>query len=217
MNRIAAATFAVLFAAGAVIAAEPAKPATPATPAKPATPAVKAPEAKAEAKSIIETAKSTGKHNTLVAAIEAAGLADALSGKGPFTVFAPTDEAFAKLPKGTLEELLKPENKAKLADILKFHVIGDKVMAEQVLKMKESSKTLQGSTFKIEVKEGKVHIGTDPKAMALVTATDVKCSNGVIHVIDSVILPAAKAEKHEKHEKDHGGKPSTPSAPKKPN
>lgn len=137
---------------------------------------------------IVETAVSAGKFNTLVAAVKAAGLAEALSGPGPFTVFAPTDEAFAALPAGTVESLLKPENKETLAKILKFHVIQGEVKAEQVVKMQESSATLAGQTFAINVQDGKVKIGND-KAMANVVKTDIKATNGVIHVIDAVIMP----------------------------
>jgi uncharacterized surface protein with fasciclin (FAS1) repeats len=183
---------AVLAFAGLAIAAEPAKtPAAPAAPAKPAAPAA----TPAVTLDIVDTAAANKDFSTLVTAIKAAGLVDALKGKGPFTVFAPTNAAFEKLPKGTLESLLKPENKEKLGEILKFHVIPASVMAADVVKMggKESSKTLQGSSFMIEVKDGKVSIGSKDN-MAGVTATDIKTSNGVIHVIDAVILPPAKAE-----------------------
>jgi len=137
---------------------------------------------------IVETAVAAGDFNTLVAAVKAAGLAEALSGPGPFTVFAPTDAAFAKLPAGTVESLLKPENKDKLATILKYHVIQGEVLAADVVKMKESTATLAGQTFQIVVKDGAVKIGND-KSMAGVVKTDIKTTNGVIHVIDSVILP----------------------------
>jgi len=139
-------------------------------------------------KNILEVAGEAGSFSTLAAAIKAAGLTEALSGKGPFTVFAPTDEAFQKLPAGTLENLLKPENKEKLASILKFHVISGAVYADQVVKMTESTKTLQGQTFQIKVKDGKVTIGNSA-AMAGVTGTDVQAANGVIHVIDTVLMP----------------------------
>ncbi len=137
---------------------------------------------------IIDTAVEAGKFNTLAAAIQAAGLVEALKGDGPFTVFAPTDEAFAKLPEGTVETLLKPENIGQLQQILKFHVIAGDVRAEQVVGMTESSATLAGQTFRIKVKDGTVRIGND-KAMANVIATDVEATNGVIHVIDTVLLP----------------------------
>ncbi|MHC5538289.1 fasciclin domain-containing protein [Singulisphaera rosea] len=134
-------------------------------------------------KDIVDTAVAAGDFKTLAAALGAADLVDALKGKGPYTVFAPTDEAFAKLPKGTVESLLKPENKKKLTAILKYHVVSGKVMAKDVVKLK-SAKTLQGSSVKISVHDGKVKVGD-----AEVTKTDIKASNGVIHVIDSVILP----------------------------
>ncbi|HNB59042.1 MAG TPA: fasciclin domain-containing protein [Phycisphaerales bacterium] len=139
-------------------------------------------------KTIIQTAGEVGSFKTLLAAIDAAGLKSALEGTGPFTVMAPTDEAFAKLPPGTVENLLKPENKDKLAAILKFHVLPGRVYADQVVTMKESVKTLQGSTFMIKVQDGKVWIGND-KAMANVVTPDVEASNGVVHVIDTVIMP----------------------------
>jgi uncharacterized surface protein with fasciclin (FAS1) repeats len=141
-----------------------------------------------EQKNILEVAGNAGSFTTLTAAIKAAGLTDVLSGKGPFTVFAPTDEAFQKLPAGTLESLLKPENKEKLASILKFHVIPGAVYADQIVKMKESPKTVQGQTIQIEVKDGRVTIG-NATANAGVAATDVEASNGVIHVIDTVLMP----------------------------
>jgi uncharacterized surface protein with fasciclin (FAS1) repeats len=140
---------------------------------------------------VVDIALSNPDFSTLVTALKAADLVDALKGKGPFTVFAPTNAAFAKLPAGTVESLLKPENKAQLQEILKFHVIGAEVMAGDVVKLdgKDSPKTLQGQAFKITVKDGKVSIGND-KATANVVKTDIKASNGVIHVLDTVILPA---------------------------
>jgi uncharacterized surface protein with fasciclin (FAS1) repeats len=134
-------------------------------------------------KDIVDTAVAAGSFKTLAAALTAADLVDTLKGKGPFTVFAPTDEAFAKLPKGTLESLLKPENKKKLAGILTYHVVSGKVLAKDVVKLTEA-KTVQGSSVKIVVKDGKVTVDG-----ANVTATDIEASNGVIHVIDTVILP----------------------------
>ncbi len=139
-------------------------------------------------KNIIATATEASSFTTLLAAIDAAGLKAALEGDGPFTVFAPSDAAFAKLPAGTVENLLKPENKDQLISILKYHVISGRVFADQAVKMKESSKTLQGSTFNIKVKDGKVTIGNS-KAMAGVVSTDIESSNGVIHVIDTVLMP----------------------------
>ena len=136
----------------------------------------------ASAADIVDTAVA-GKFNTLVAAVKAAGLVDTLKGKGPFTVFAPTDEAFAKLPAGTLENLLKPENKEKLQQILKYHVVSGQVMAKDVMKM-HSAKTLEGGNLTIEAGIGGVMVN-----QAHVTKTDIAASNGVIHVVDSVLLP----------------------------
>jgi uncharacterized surface protein with fasciclin (FAS1) repeats len=132
---------------------------------------------------IVDTAVAAGNFKTLAAALGAADLVETLKGKGPFTVFAPTDEAFGKLPKGTVEELLKPENKGKLTAILTYHVVPGRVMAADVVKLSEA-KTVQGSKAKIRVTDGKVYVDD-----AQVTATDIKAGNGVIHVIDSVILP----------------------------
>lgn len=134
-----------------------------------------------ETASIIETAKAAGNFNTLLAAVEAADLKKALSGDGPFTVFAPTDEAFAALPEGTIEALLK--DKEKLASILTYHVVEGKVKANDVTKI-EKAQTLNGQSFAIMVKNDKVMIDN-----AEVIMTDIICSNGVIHVIDAVILP----------------------------
>jgi transforming growth factor-beta-induced protein len=115
--------------------------------------------------------------------LKAADLVDTLKGKGPFTVFAPTDEAFAKLPKGTVEDLLKPENKAKLISVLTYHVVPGKVTAVDVVKLSKA-KTVQGSEIQIKTTDGKLTVDG-----ANVTATDLKCQNGIIHVIDAVILP----------------------------
>jgi len=134
-------------------------------------------------KDIVDTAVAAGKFKTLAAALKAAGLVDTLKGDGPFTVFAPTDEAFAKLPEGTVESLLKPENKGKLVAILTYHVVPGKVTAADVVKLTEA-KTVQGGMVKIEVKDGKVKVDG-----ANVVKTDIAASNGVIHVIDAVILP----------------------------
>jgi len=139
--------------------------------------------AKAADKDIVDTAVAAGNFKTLAAALKAADLVTTLKGKGPFTVFAPTDEAFAKLPKGTLEDLLKPENKKKLAGILTYHVVSGKVMAADVVKLKKA-KTVQGSEVKIKVVDGKVMVDD-----ANVSKTDIPCANGVIHVIDAVMLP----------------------------
>ncbi|MFC1236289.1 fasciclin domain-containing protein [Vibrio sp. F74] len=134
-------------------------------------------------KDIVDVAVENGSFNTLVAAVQAAGLVDTLKSDGPFTVFAPTDEAFAKLPAGTVETLLKPENKDKLIAILTYHVVPGKVMAADVVKL-TSAKTVQGQKVTIKVMGSKVMVDN-----ANVIATDVAASNGVIHVIDSVILP----------------------------
>lgn len=201
MTKQILASMAVFALAGSVIALEPAKKAEPAKPDHPAKAEhptkAEHPAKKAEGKNIAETAMATGTHNTLVKALAAAGWVEPLKGAGPFTVFAPTDEAFAKLPKGTLDDLLKPENKDKLANILKFHVIeGKAVNGEAVGTMAESVPTVQGQKFKIMAKDGKVTIGNDV-AMANVIKTDVICSNGIIHVIDTVLMPASDGGKHE--------------------
>ena len=140
--------------------------------------------AKPQQKDIVDTAVSAGSFKTLVAAVKAAGLVETLKGDGPFTVFAPTDEAFAKLPAGTVESLLKPENKAKLQAILTYHVVSGKVLAADVVKLK-GAVTVQGQQIDIAVADGTVTVDS-----AKVLKTDIGCSNGVIHVIDSVILPA---------------------------
>jgi uncharacterized surface protein with fasciclin (FAS1) repeats len=153
-----------------------------APPAKPGTPAAKKPAAEAP-KDIVDTAVEAGSFKTLAAALTAAGLVDTLKGEGPFTVFAPTDEAFAKLPAGTLDDLLKPENKEKLSAILTYHVVPGAVMAKDVVNL-SSAKTVNGKELSITAKDGKVTVDN-----ATVTKTDIECSNGVIHVIDSVMLP----------------------------
>jgi len=139
-------------------------------------------QAESKAKDIVAVASSAGSFNTLVAAVKAAGLVETLQGAGPFTVFAPTDEAFAKLPKGTVESLLKPENKEKLVAILTYHVVAGKVMAADVKTMK--AKTVNGKELDVKVTDGTVTVD-----IAKVIKTDVAASNGVIHVIDTVVLP----------------------------
>ena len=134
-------------------------------------------------KDIVDTAVAAGSFKTLAAALQAAGLVDTLKGDGPFTVFAPTDEAFAKLPAGTVENLLKPENREKLRAVLTYHVVAGKVTAAQVTKL-QTAKTVQGSDVKISVSGGKVKVDN-----ANVVKTDIAASNGVIHVIDTVIMP----------------------------
>jgi uncharacterized surface protein with fasciclin (FAS1) repeats len=140
--------------------------------------------AHAEPKSqdIVAVASKNGSFKTLVAALKAAGLVETLQGTGPFTVFAPTDEAFGKLPHGTVEDLLKPENKAKLVAVLTYHVVAGKVMAADVKTMK--AKTVNGQSLDVKVTDG--HVTVDN---AKVVKTDVAASNGVIHVIDTVVLP----------------------------
>ena len=132
---------------------------------------------------IVDTAVAAGSFKTLATALQAAGLADTLKGKGPFTVFAPTDEAFSKLPAGTVESLLKPENKDKLKAILLYHVVSGDVTATQVVKL-SSAKTVNGRDVKITVNDGTVMVDD-----AKVVKADVLASNGVIHVIDTVLLP----------------------------
>ncbi|MEM8678852.1 MAG: fasciclin domain-containing protein [Planctomycetota bacterium] len=134
-------------------------------------------------KTVVEVAAGNDDFSTLVAAVTAAELADTLSGDGPFTVFAPTNEAFAKLPAGTVDELLKPENKDKLVAVLTYHVVPGAVMAKDVTGL-SSATTVEGSDIKIETKDGAVMIDG-----AKVIKADIKCKNGVIHVIDSVITP----------------------------
>jgi uncharacterized surface protein with fasciclin (FAS1) repeats len=138
---------------------------------------------RAQGKDIVDTAVAAGQFKTLAAALTAAGLVPTLKGAGPFTVFAPTDEAFAKLPKGTVEDLLKPENKAKLTAILTYHVVPGKVMAADVVKL-TSAKTVQGGSAKVSTMGGGVMID-----QSHVTKTDIATSNGVIHVIDTVMMP----------------------------
>jgi transforming growth factor-beta-induced protein len=136
-----------------------------------------------KAKDIVDTAVEAEGFKTLVAAVKAAGLVETLKGDGPFTVFAPTDEAFSKIPKETLESLLKPENKEKLVAILTYHVVPGKVMAADVVNLKKA-KTVQGQEATVKVDGDKVMIDG-----ANVVKTDIACKNGVIHVIDAVIMP----------------------------
>ncbi len=137
----------------------------------------------AKPKDIVDTAVAAGQFKTLATALTAAGLVDTLKGPGPFTVFAPTDEAFAKLPAGTVEDLLKPENKAKLVSILTYHVVPAKAKAKDVAGM-TSAKTVNGKEVTLKTENGKVMVDK-----ATVTKADIEASNGVIHVIDTVILP----------------------------
>jgi len=138
---------------------------------------------------IVATALQAGKFKTLCAAVEAAGLASTLQGEGPFTVFAPTDEAFAKLPPGTVENLLKPENKGKLTALLTYHVVPGRVFSDKVVASK-ALKTVQGQEIAISVKDGKAMADK-----AMIVKTDIDASNGVIHVIDSVLMPKESGAK----------------------
>ena len=139
--------------------------------------------ASATNKNIVETAVQSGKFNTLVAALKAAGLVNTLNGKGPFTVFAPSDTAFSKLPAGTVDGLLKPENKAKLVSILAYHVIPGKIMSGDIAGKKISVKTVQGSEISVDAMYG-VKINDSN-----VVSADIAATNGVIHVIDKVLMP----------------------------
>jgi len=138
-------------------------------------------------KDIVDTAVATGSFNTLVAAVQAAGLVDTLKSKGPFTVFAPTDAAFAKLPAGTVENLLKPENKDQLVAVLTYHVISGKVMSADIAGKALNAATVQGQSVAINATGSAVTVDA-----ATVVSVDIEASNGVIHVIDTVILPAAR-------------------------
>jgi uncharacterized surface protein with fasciclin (FAS1) repeats len=138
----------------------------------------------AQAADIVDTASSNGSFNTLVAAVKAAGLVDTLKGPGPFTVFAPSDEAFKKLPAGTVENLLKPENKSQLQKILTYHVVPGRVMSSDLKGKNTAAKTVQGSSVAISADAKGVRVDN-----ASVTKPDVAASNGVIHVIDTVIMP----------------------------
>ncbi len=135
-------------------------------------------------KDIVDTAVKAGKFNTLVAAVEAAGLVETLKGEGPFTVFAPTDDAFAALPEGTVETLLKPENKQQLVDLLTYHVIPGKVMSGDIAGQELTVDSVQGSALNVNAKDG-VMIND-----AKVVSADIKTSNGIIHVVDKVIILA---------------------------
>ncbi|WP_373504878.1 fasciclin domain-containing protein [Aestuariivirga sp.] len=146
-------------------------------------------------KTIVENAVNSKDHTTLVAAVKAAGLVETLSGAGPFTVFAPTNEAFAKLPAGTVDNLLKPENKEMLTKVLTYHVVAANAMSDAINKMimddggKHPVKTVSGNMLSLSAKDGKIMIMDESGQTATVTIADVKQSNGVIHVIDTVLLP----------------------------
>lgn len=137
-----------------------------------------------EKKDIVDTAVAAGSFETLTKALQAADLVDTLKGEGPFTVFAPTDEAFANLPAGTLEDLLKPENKEKLAAILTYHVVPGRVVSEEAMKL-SSVKTVHGKELALRTDYGKLMVN----GTATVTKADIHCTNGVIHVVDAVLLP----------------------------
>jgi len=139
--------------------------------------------ANAMSKDIVDTAAGSDQFKTLVAAVKAADLVDTLKGDGPFTVFAPTDEAFAKLPDGTVEDLLKPENKDQLVAILTYHVVPGKIMAADIDGESKSVKTVQGDTLAVDARDG---VKVDD---ATVVTADIETSNGVIHVIDTVLMP----------------------------
>ncbi len=185
--------FAMLLTVTALVLAACAPAATP-TPAPEPTP-MPEPTAMPEPKpmDIVDTAVADGRFQTLVAAVTAAGLVDTLKSEGPFTVFAPTDDAFAKLPAGTLDSLLLPENKQALTDILLYHVVSGKVMAADVVGL-ESATTVLGKDVAIKVDMGNVYIND-----AKVIITDIETSNGVIHVIDTVILPPARRSRRPWH------------------
>ena len=142
----------------------------------------------AASKDIVETAISAGSFETLVAAVQAAGLVETLQGDGPFTVFAPTDEAFAKLPAGTVETLLKPENLDQLKGILTYHVVSGAVSSEQAAGL-DSAPTVNGKNLTIAQKGGQIRIDS-----ATVVTADIECENGVIHVIDTVLIPQDDAQ-----------------------
>ncbi len=139
-------------------------------------------------KDIVDTAVATDSLSTLVKAVTAAGLVDTLKGEGPFTVFAPTNDAFAKLPEGTLESLLLPENKEQLASLLTYHVVSGEVMSSS-LQNGQVVTTVNGGTLTVELMDGKAYLVDAKGGKAMVTTADVKTSNGVVHIIDAVVMP----------------------------
>jgi transforming growth factor-beta-induced protein len=187
MKHLPLVTLFVLMIASLVLAAcaPAATPAPTQPPAPTATPIP--PTAVPAPKDIVDTAIADGRFTTLVAAVQAAGLADTLKGAGPLTVFAPTDDAFSKLPAGTVEDLLKPENIETLKNILLYHVVPGKVMAADVVVLdgKMADTALADNPLNISVKDGKVYLNENVE----VIITDIETANGVIHVIDSVLLP----------------------------
>jgi len=187
MKRLPLLSLFVLLIASLVLAAC-APAATPEPTQPPAPVETEAPvEAAPMLKDIVDTAVADGRFTTLVAAVQAAGLVETLKGEGPFTVFAPTDDAFAKLPAGTVEDLLKAENLETLKNILLYHVVAGKVMAADVLTLdgKSADTALEGQQLAISIKDGKVYLNETVQ----VIITDIETSNGVIHVIDTVLLP----------------------------
>ena len=147
-------------------------------------------------KNIVENALNSPVHTTLVAAVKAAGLAETLMGKGPFTVFAPTNDAFAKLPAGTVDTLLKPENKSQLTQVLTYHVVPGRITAGDLMEMvkkgggKAMLKTVEGEDLTVEIKDGAIWVWDAKGGTAKITIKNVMQSNGVIHVIDTVLLPS---------------------------
>ena len=182
MKRSSLLFSVVMVAALALAACAPA--ATPTPEPTPVPPTAVPPTEAPMVMDIVDTAIADGRFTTLVAAIQAAGLVDALKAEGPFTVFAPTDDAFAKLPAGTLDSLLLPENKQQLTDILLYHVVSGKVMAADVVNL-TAAPTVLGKDITISVKDGNVYLNDT----IMVIITDIVASNGVIHVIDAVLLP----------------------------
>ena len=188
--------FAFMFVVFALVLAACGAPATPAaTPTSMPEPTAmpeptNAPTEEPASKNIVDIAVEDGRFTTLVAAVQAAGLDETLRGEGPFTVFAPTDEAFAALPTGTLDSLLLPENKQQLTDILLYHVVPGKIMAADVTEMDGNmvDTALTGKQIAIKVDMGSVYLNENTK----VIITDIEASNGVIHVIDSVLLPSSE-------------------------
>ena len=188
--------FAMVLVVASLVMAACAPAATPTPePPKPQPTAMPEPTATPEPmlKDLVDTAVADGRFKTLVAAVQAAELVDTLKGEGPFTVFAPTDDAFAALPAGTLDELLKPENKQQLTDILLYHVVSGKVMAAEAAKL-TSAPTVLGKDIAIKSDMGSVYINE-----AKVIITDIETSNGVIHVIDAVLLPPSDDAMMEKN------------------
>ena len=195
MNRtfLAAGALSLALLMSACSTGTTASPAAPASPdSSMATSASSMPETTKAAPDIVDTAVAAGDFKTLTAALTAAGLVETLKGPGPFTVFAPTDAAFAKLPKGTVDTLLK-DPKGPLAEILKYHVVAGKVMAAEVVTMNGTKvKTVQGAEFTIEVTGDKVVLVDAAGNRINVVKTDITASNGVIHVIDAVMMPTKK-------------------------